>query len=189
MSKRTFFFSFILFCALILSLWLIHHSFSSTVEKKINTKQTADAFMKNATYLSFDTDGKLHNKIYVIKMLHYPYEDTSNFFEPQIVFYTDKRAPWYVSANKGQSKNGIDTVHLWDNVKIHEPGSKQNNELNITTSSLIIFPKTKLVTTDQPITIIQPGTTVNAVGLHADLKKGEVILLSHAQGIFETASN
>lgn len=189
MSKRTLLFSLILFLALVVSLWLIHRSLSQPAQKPVDVKKTPDAFMKDAVYMSFDEEGNLHNKISTKKMVHYAYDNMSNFIKPDIIFFASNRAPWYVSADNGQSKDGIDVVNLSNNVKIYEPASKTNHELTITTSNLIIFPKLKTVKTSEPITIIQPGTIVNAVGLNADLKKGEVVLLSHAQGIFETSNS
>lgn len=186
MSQRTFILITLLILALIFSVWLIHnmmgHSHSSST-----TANSPDAFMINATYLRTDINGNPRSRIHVSKMIHYQANDMSDFSNPEIFLYDTNHAPWHITATYGQSQSGIQQVHLWDNVVIHQAAGANNSEMNITTSSLIIFPETESASTDQPITITQPGAVVNSVGLRANLHKGEVQLLSRAHGVYTPA--
>lgn len=186
MSKKTFVLSLVLVSALAFSTWLIRKSITEEQTTAHNSTDTPDAFMVNATYVRMDQNGNIHNKIFVSRMEHYAANDTSDFTNPEVMIYGQDQMPWKVTANYGQSESGIEEVHLWDNVKIHQSAGTNNNELTITTNSLTIFPQEQSAATNQPITIAQPGTVVNSVGLKANLQKGEVQLLSQAKGTYKS---
>lgn len=166
--------------ALLLSAKLINQLTDSKTPIAHNSKNNPDAFMVNAAYVSFDVTGKVHNQITMTKMTHLPANDMSEFTKPKIVIYDKDDQPWNIIADNGESQAGIEEVHLSNNVKVHQDAGKNNREITITTSHLTIFPQERIAITDQPITIIQPGEVINSVGLHADLKKSEVELLSKA---------
>jgi lipopolysaccharide export system protein LptC len=142
--------------------------------------------MVKAIYTRMDEQGLLASQIYTSKMTHYPHDDVSKFTDPRIIIFTQDRQPWNVTAEQGVSQHGITQVTLQNNVNVHQNAGPNNQELTLTTSSLTIFPETQTAYTNQPVTIIQPGTVINSVGLHADLKKGVVELLSKASGVYET---
>jgi lipopolysaccharide export system protein LptC len=189
MSKQTFISGLLLLTALFFSVWFIYKTDHKPTTTAHNSKTTPDAFMVGAEYVSFDTNGKPRNSITVLKMMHYPANNASEFTDPSMVFYSDKGEPWHVSANSGQSQAGISEIHLWNNVKIHQPAGPKNREITITTTSLTIFPSEESVITNAPITIKQPGAEVYSVGLRADLKKGEVQLLSGARAVYQALNN
>jgi lipopolysaccharide export system protein LptC len=188
MTKRTLILSTTLIGALIFSAWLIHKTTSEPSTLAQNLPDRPDAFMINATYLGMDENGNLHNQIYLPKMTHYIKNNTSEFTDPQIIIYGKNHEPWLITAKFGQSKFGVEEVQLWKNVKIHQPAGPKNRELTITTSSLTFFPKHQSASTDEAITIAQPGAVVNSVGLRANLNKGEVQLLSRAKGVYEASA-
>lgn len=189
MSKQSFISALLLLTALLFSVWFIYKSDHTATTIAHNSKTTPDAFMIGAEYASFDVNGQLRNSIIVPKMLHYPANNVSEFTDPSMVFYSNKAEPWHVSANSGQSQGGIEEIHLWDNVRIHQPAGPKNREVTINTNSLTIFPREESVITNAPITIKQPGAEVYAVGLRANLKKGEVQLLSGAKAVYQALNN
>lgn len=188
MTKRSLLLSILLSVALTYSGWLILQS-ANNPKNLTNQADTPDAFMINASYLRLDQDGNPHSRIYTPKMIHYAANDVSHFMSPHIIMYGKDDAPWDITSDKGNSESGVTQIHLHDNVKIHQPAGPNNNELTMTTTSLTIHPNTKTAETDQAVTIIQPGTVITSVGLQADLKKGEVDLLSQAKGIYEAVTN
>ena len=53
------------------------------------------------------------------------------------------------------------------------------------TSQLYVFPDKQYAETDKPVTIEQPGSVINSVGLRAFMDTGKVELLSQARGTYE----
>lgn len=184
--QRTLYLSALLVGALAFSAWLIQKIGSENSSANRNLSDTPDAFMVKAIYTRMDDQGSLHNQIYTSSMTHYSKNDVSKFTNPRIIIYTQDRQPWDVTSEQGISRHGINEVTLQNNVKVHQTAGPNNQELTLTTSSLTIFPESQTAHTDQAVTIIQPGTVINSVGLQADLKKGEVELLSKARGVYET---
>lgn len=188
MINKTFILSAVLICALFFSGWLIQQMNNNAMNATVNPPDTPDTFMEKATYVKLDQNGNLHSKIYVSKMKHYPSNDTSYFTTPRVIFYNQNHVPWDITANEGKSQSGVSQVFLWDNVKIHQPAGPNSHELTMTTTNLTIFPEKQFAQTDQPVTIIEPGSVINSVGLRANLNTGEVQLLSHARGVYEATN-
>lgn len=144
-----------------------------------------DAFMHNVSYSQYDDQGLLHSHLSTALIVHYPWENSSHFNHPNYLIYTDKRVPWRVVANQGKSQGGSRQVYLWDHVKIHESQQSMEPETTIVTRTLTIFPNRSFAEADKDVTITQPNSTVQAIGMTADLKHGIVHLLSHSRGIYE----
>lgn len=145
-----------------------------------------DAFMHNVSYCQYDNQGLLHSYLNTPLIVHYPLEDTSYFNRPNYLIYTDKRVPWTVVANQGKNQGKVHQVYLWNHVRIHKSQQPTEPETTIVTRNLMIFPSRSLVKTDKDVIITQLNSTVQAIGMTADLKKGTIRLLSHAIGIYES---
>lgn len=186
MMQRTLYLSALLVMALAFSAWLIQQIGSENTAGTHNSNNTPDSFMVKAIYTRMNDLGQLSSRIYTSQVVHYPHDDVSNFKDPNIIVFTPDREPWNVTAQQGVSQHGVTQVTLKNNVRVHQNAGPNNQELTLTTNSLTIFPENQTAQTDQPVTIIQPGTLINSVGLRADLKKGVVELLSKARGVYET---
>lgn len=183
MSKQSFFSFTLLLVALGFSGWLFYTNNISKMTVAHNHAKTPDAFMVNASYLSFNAAGKLGNSFQIARMMHFS-NNQSLFTKPALVIYGENKEPWHIMANYGQSQMGIQEVHLWNDVVIHRPAGIKDHEMTITTNSLTIFPQIQSALTNQAITISQPGITVNSTGLRANLKKGEIELLSKEKATY-----
>ena len=117
-------------------------------------------------------------------MLHYYTENKTEFENPDFLIYTKNNSPWHIFALHGQALSGIESVKLWDNVRVHQDQSKTNHELNLQTSEMTLHPKTQTANTNQPVLLIQPGYQVSAVGVDLSLKEEKVDLISNAKGEF-----
>lgn len=150
----------------------------------------ADAFLENVVAINMDKYGAPHSQIKTKKIIHYPANDTAFITQPLIILYSkDEEMPWLTTAEKGISEHGKEKILLIGNVKIHQESGPNNKEETILTSELTIYPKNDLAKTDKPVTFIEPGTIVNAVGMNAFLKEKRVQLLSKTRGEHEKLSN
>ena len=174
MGKKNLLFAIILF-----STFATASILALLAAKKITTTHpaadsTPDFFMTNATYSKFDNNGNISNQFSTREIIHFQHQNNYIFANPSLKMYSDKTSPWYITATNGKSKEGKSAIYLWDNVKL-----VQNSDFDITTTTLTVYPDRKFASTDKPITIVQNGSIVKAIGATADLNHGIVTLLSN----------
>jgi lipopolysaccharide export system protein LptC len=155
-----------------------------------NQAERPDTFVLQATYLHLDPNGHLQSKFFSPKVVHYAKDNRSEFASPHVIIYGQDGRPWVIDADHGQSQFGTQQIELWGNVKVqHFITLQQQPELTLLTSRLKYFSDQQLAQTDQPVTILQPGMTVNSVGLKADLKSASVQLISNVKARYESKKN
>ncbi len=174
-----------LLITLSLSWWLVNASFTQNhTNAASNSPTTPDGFMTEANYTHFDQNGDVQSQLYSPKVTHFSENDTSFLEKPALVMHTLDHQTWLISAENGSSTHGTKEILLKDNVKVQRTKVLQNTTSTLTTELLRAYPDTNLAETDQPVTIIQPGSIVKSVGMTANLKTGDINLLSEAQGTF-----
>ncbi len=187
MPYRYFTYCILLTLAVIYTGWLV---------REINTRPTVvdpsqdrhpDAFAEQVIATNLDEKGNIHNRLITPRIVHYARHDSAVVTQPHIILYGDDRnkQPWHITSVHGRTMNGLDTIYLWDHVKIHEPQGQDNKNLTVTTSRLTIYPDKNYAETKQPVHFTEPGVTVDSVGMKAYLKEKRVELLSQARGVYD----
>jgi lipopolysaccharide export system protein LptC len=143
-----------------------------------------DAYMVNAFFFKTNEEGQRELTLSSPYVTHYPLKDSSTFQKPVIYIYKEG-AKWQVTANHANGEQGASTFYLWDNVKVKRLPSHQNTSSLLLTHSLRVFPKENVVTTQDVVTILQPGLKIKAVGLEGNLKTGNIKLLSKTRGEYD----
>lgn len=171
--------------ALALSIWLMQQSSLSLNKTNTNPLTTPDAFMTEANYTGFNAEGKWNSRIYATRITHYPDQDTSKLETPKMISRSSNPLTWIITADHGISQHGLKTIYLTDNVVVERIHDANGKTLTFKTTALTTYPQQKLAKTDRPVTIIQPGSTVQATGLTADMNTGDIHLLSSVRGTYE----
>lgn len=185
MTAKNVILSSFLLITLSLSWWLVNAAFTKNyLASASNSPTTPDGFMTEANYTHFDQNGDIQSQLYSPKVVHYSENDTSFLNKPSLVMHTLDHQTWIISAEKGSSTHGTKEILLKDDVRVKRVKELQNSTSTLTTELLRAYPDTNLAETDQPVTIIQPGSIVKSVGMTANLKTGDINLLSQAQGVF-----
>jgi len=85
---------------------------------------------------------------------------------------------WHLKADRGQVRDGGDDVALDGNVAVNgiAPGSEL--PLYLTTDNVRINTPTEFIETDAPVKLTMSGNELQAVGMEADLKAGNLRLKS-----------
>lgn len=184
-NRKNFILTAILLGALVASGWLARQSFLNLDDTNPSQPTTPDAFMTEVNYTHYNTQGDFRCRIYAPKVIHFPEQDTATFTNPKMVALTENQLTWVITADRGISHQGMKVLDLYDHVVVQRLNAAKQKTLTMTTTQLTAFPQQRFARTDQPVTIIQPGSVVNSVGLTADLNKGEIQLLSQVQGTYE----
>ena len=168
----------------IFSIWLAQYSlrYSATTP---TLPTTPDTFMTQTHYIRFDTNGHWALRFYSPHLQHYPHQNTVLLIKPQLSSQGENKLQWNIHSDKGISEEDGKIMHLTGNVNIERVEPATHKTTILSTTAITIYPKQKLLKTNQPVVITQTGTIIKAVGLTADLNTGEITLLSQAEGVYE----
>ena len=184
-TRKTFWVSLVLLLTACFSTWLMLKNHQNKFTPNDNLQNKPDAYMYNATYYEYDKTGQLHSRLDAVKTTHIPYKNSAEFISPVFLTYTDKRLPWYISSKTGHSENGIDTIHLHDNVELYQPASPTYPATKITTTVLTIHPVKSTADTKAHAAILRPGIDLEAKGMHVDFAKNRIKLISQANASYD----
>lgn len=169
----------------IISTLAAYHSLSFKGESTpTNQPETPDSFMQEITFTRYDAQGVWESRFYTPHSVHYPKRNTTLLENPKLISRGDNQLVWVITAKHGKAEDDGKTVYLNDNVQIQRINSVTHQVSTMTTSTLTAYPQQKFLETDQPVTIIQPGSTIHAIGLNADLKTGDIHLLSNTTSTY-----
>jgi lipopolysaccharide export system protein LptC len=162
--------------------WMTYSAYHPQPQTVENTSYLPDSWMEGVVALIMDKQGNPSIKIITPKMIHSTQNDTTHLISPKLIIYRQSINPWYVTARFAKASQGIDIVTFWDEVIIQHAADKQNPETLIKTPRLTVKPHQQLADTSDLITLIQPNLIVEATGMHANMKSGDINLLSQAKG-------
>jgi len=173
--------------ALGLSGWSFYIAYNLNQPAPNDDQGKPDAYMEDVVATMLDKEGKPSLQMAASKMTHYISNDTTEITNPQLTFFRESPAPWHLTAKFARALQGITQIMLWDKVVIFHPGDAHNEKTTFATSTLTVFPQQQIAMTHDAITLTQPDTEIHAVGMHADLASGNVMLLSQTQGKYRVS--
>jgi LPS export ABC transporter protein LptC len=171
---------------LIISLWvtmeLTHHT--------VLTAPSSDrvtAFSDNVVYTQYNESGLQEARITAGSSEHFQ-SGRSIFQSPAGSFYTQKRIPWFIRANQGQSFSASQRISLQGKVIMHQLQQPEHPETLIRTEEAVLYPKTQTAQTNLAVTIDQPGKRVKGVGMSANLDTGEITIFSESESDYQPST-
>jgi lipopolysaccharide export system protein LptC len=180
---------FLLIIAVGLSIWSILISKKPLPLTTTTSQNRPDAIMENVTAIILNKEGAPSLKIEAPKMIHYAENDATDIQKPHITLYRQSPEPWYINSNYAKATQGIEQIFFWDHVVIHHPRDIANPATTMTTVSLTVFPSQQLAKTNDNVTLIQPDTIINGLGMLANLNDGTIQLLAQARGEYVPSSS
>jgi lipopolysaccharide export system protein LptC len=173
-----------LFFSLGFALWVVLLNYRPPLLNTPTTALMPDGFMEEVYATIIDKEGNLKMKIYSPRMVHYADHDTTKLSQPRLIIYRQSPQPWYVTAKTALATEGAERIDFSDNVIIRHPGDAKQALTTIKTSTLTVFTSDEIAKTQDKITLYQPNVTVHAQGMFANMKQGEINLLSHVRGTY-----
>ena len=110
-----------------------------TFQHAINQK-TPDFYMNNVIYTKLDAHGVINNQIHATRINHLEINNAYYFENPTMKIFSKDEQPWTINANHGKSEQGKEKIFLWDNVIIKQSPGPNNQNMDIETQSLTIYP-------------------------------------------------
>ncbi len=154
-------------------------------------REFPQVFMANVDMRDFDEKGALHFQLKTPLIRHFQTgekaseSDHTLFDLPQIVFLGDAEKPaWYMTAQLGRGDNNGDQLTLTNDVLAQQTSPTQG-VVSITTTELRLNTREQFADTDKAVTMRSAKTTLNTIGMHADIKQDRIKLKSHVTGTYE----
>ncbi|MBK8970256.1 MAG: LPS export ABC transporter periplasmic protein LptC [Hahellaceae bacterium] len=145
--------------------------------------QEPDAFVLNATYLTFDKNGQLRTRLRSEKAVHFPATDQGQLTNPHLIVYPEQGAPWEITSQQGLLFLQEDKLELAGFVTVvgEQPPGKA---LRFDSPTLQYDDKTRFIRTDQPVTINSQFNQLSAVGMEFEVDKKILRLFSRVEGVY-----
>jgi len=150
-----------------------------------NLRHDPDYMIDNFTATTLDEQGKIRFVMSAKKMWHYPDDDSTHLEIPQLTSLTAEHPPLRMSAQNGEVSRKGDEVFLRNDVVIVRPAYANKSELTFSTSYLHVVPNKDIVDTDQPVTMVDARTRLNAVGMELDNKARTIKFMSQVKTVYE----
>lgn len=141
-----------------------------------------DSFMKGATLIQYDHQGNRARKIEAQSVQHNL--GNSTYQAPRMLRHNQNGSRIEVTARNGQLDDAQQQLQLSGDVKLYKTTTAGKVQ-QIRTEQMDYFPATEIAETSAPVTLLAPGHEVTAVGLRADLKNGQIDLLSEVKGLHQ----
>ncbi len=176
-----------LFCSLVALAFSSMYFASSKPVKRLDDStlsKTADILVSNLIIRRFDIAGNLINFIETPMMQHIPENNIHLLTSPKLTLAETNQPAWEISAKMAKGLNGGEQITFIQDVIIHQGKSKNGEESTIKTEILDYFPKTKIASTEAPVSFAQAGSIVHSHGMKANLEEKKVHL-SQVKANFE----
>ncbi len=171
--------------SLFFTIYILKDTHQHNPTANANTKGP-EAVMENVIAIQMNSSGHIQSKLHTPKMVRYPGENRVTILQPRLEIYNATGKPWQIVAKQGEATETADKIELWQEVRIKQPNNLYQNSTTLLTERLSIFPNDKIAKTSQAVTVQQPGITMQARGLNANIGSGHIELLSNVEGQYET---
>ena len=135
-------------------------------------------YLVNARSKQFNPQGKLDSIATSESIQHDPRDNSAKLQQPFFTFYKQGRPAWTLQAESAHIDERGQKIVFQQRVVI----SSSDQQTQIKTPQLVVFPDKKLAKTDQPVTLLNLNGFTRAIGLTADFHKNEIHLLNQVRG-------
>jgi lipopolysaccharide export system protein LptC len=197
--SKSMLFTLLFICICIGSTALAYYSLNSLGNKASNQADTPDSFMQEVNFTRYDAQGIWESRFYTPHTVHYPKQNTAIIDRPRLTSRggaaqadaantphpkEEDNLIWVITAQHGNSQDDGKIIYLTGQVQIQRIDQTTKKTATMSTSALTAYPKQKYLETDQPVRIVQPGSTIDSVGFTANLNSGDIHLLSKTDSTY-----
>lgn len=175
--------------ALLIFFILINNILSNALEyNSLNSdSKVSNHFLNNFEMSETDVNGKLAWTLLGKKLEKFPNSLRSEVINPKMNIKSSENSFWIIEARHALDPDSLfKTIYLSDNVIFNKYDNKKVNEVTIQTTKAIIYPDQEIIETSEFATIITPNSKTTGNGVIADMKKGQVKILSNAKRLSTT---
>ncbi len=161
----------------------------STNTLQAATKAFPHTFITDVEVRHYDRDGQLHYQMNTPLVRTFQgksrAEDYSLFQTPVFVLINNPQKPgWFVTSQEGRLDSNNEWFTLSQEVVARQT-SEKHGETTITTSELRLNTREQFADTRKAVTMRAAKSQITGMGMHADMKRDRIQLLSNVKGTYE----
>jgi lipopolysaccharide export system protein LptC len=175
-----------------LTYWLDAQIQSPALRNDGSHRHDVDIYVENVRATSFGTDGNPTQLLSAARGEHYPDDDTTVFFKPDLVIKDPKQPTFAITADLAKIGGDRDNAWFTGNVRARREAdpdapkdAKDGGASTLATEYLHVLVKQKLADTDKAVTLEDSRGIIHAVGMKIDGEHKTVRFLSRLHGTLE----
>lgn len=175
----------VLGCIALTSGWLLNQLTQEESEIEASLFHDPDYYMEDFTSYSMNKDGTLKNKLQAVYMAHYPKNDTTELYNPEMKIFRVGNVPLFIKAEKGWVTDENEIVLLQGKVRMWEVNEDGVTDMQVDTTNVKVLLVEEYAETDQYATIVSRGSTITGTGIRAHFKDSRLEVLNHERTVIE----
>ena len=152
------------------------------------------AYSEGLNTILYDSQGNINYTLQAKRQVHYN-NDSTELEKPFIRLYQDGDSRWNIAAKLGRisaaetTDDGIlEKIELLGDVQVYSL-DKFGNKTLMSTEFLTLNPKSEILETDQPVSVVTSAFQLSSIGMIAKLRTDEITFLRQIRGRHEKATN
>lgn len=150
-----------------LTLWLERATRLPDTVSDGRNRHDPDFIAENFTVRQLDAEGNVKYALSAQKMLHYPDDESTEVFEPRLV-YLESPPPFHLQARRADISKDGKVIVLREDVLGRREAAPKDPAMTIATPRLTVWPDEEFARTDSPVTLTHGASVVKGVGMDAD---------------------
>ena len=139
-------------------------------------------FINKFKMVETNADGNISWTMQGDRLEKFPNSPRSEVINPIMNVNSTETEKWIISAKHALDPDSLfNSIYLTEDVVFNKYDKNNNSEINIITTEAAVYPNTEIIETTQFATIITPDSKTTGNGLIADMKNGQIKILSNAK--------
>lgn len=178
----------ILSIVLILILWINSMLSQALNYNNVNLDpKVSNHFIKKFKMVETDPNGDISWTMKGDRLEKFPNSLRSEVINPIMNVHSTETEKWVIKAKHALDPDSLfKSIYLTEDVVFNKYDKNNNNEVRIITTEAAVYPDTEIIETTQFATIITPDSKTTGDGLIADMKNGQIKILSNAKRLSST---
>ena len=146
--------------------------------------KVSNHFIKKFKMVETTADGNISWTMEGDKLEKFPNSPRSEVINPIMNVNSTETEKWVINARHALDPDSLfNSIYLTKDVVFNKYDEDNNNEVTIRTTEAAVYPETEIIETTEFATIITPDSRTTGNGLIADMKNGQIKILSNAKRI------
>ncbi len=163
--------------------WLADQVRRNGEPQPANSASQPDFIVEGVRSSRLGPDGQIQTLMRAVALVHTPAGDVARFEKPEVYYVRDQAPPVTVTAERGASRNGNETIDLAGKVRVVRAADARGPAMTLVTEQLQLRPDDDAASSDVYFRVDRGSTVVEGIGMTANNAFRQVEVRARARGI------